>query len=67
MSPPIGWLALLPLVSLRKGQRKDDLAKEYLARFTDTEGVPFIGVAHEKARLLVSADVYFGAASARVD
>jgi hypothetical protein len=41
----------IPLVHFRKGQRKDDLAKEYLARFTGTEGVLFIGVAQEKARL----------------
>ena len=41
----------IPLVQFRKGQRKDDVAKEYLARFTGTEGVLFIGVAQEKARL----------------
>jgi hypothetical protein len=41
----------IPLVQFRKGQRKDDVAKEHLARFTGTEGVLFIGVAQEKARL----------------
>jgi|SRR5579875_700159 len=41
----------IPLVSFRKGQRKDDVAKEYLATFTGTEGVLFIGVAQEKARI----------------
>ncbi|HWE64182.1 MAG TPA: hypothetical protein VHB98_20925 [Chloroflexota bacterium] len=41
----------IPLVPLRKGQRKDEVAQEYLARFTGTEGVLFIGVAQEKARL----------------
>jgi len=41
----------IPLVHFRKGQRKDDVAKEYLARFTGREGVLFIGVAQEKARL----------------
>jgi hypothetical protein len=28
----------IPLVHFRRGQRKDDVAKEYLARFTGTEG-----------------------------
>jgi DNA-binding PadR family transcriptional regulator len=41
----------IPVVQFRKGQRKDDLAKEYLARFTGVEGVLFIGVAQERARL----------------
>jgi hypothetical protein len=41
----------IPVVHFRKGQRKDDVAKEYLARFTGTQGVLFIGVAQEKARL----------------
>jgi hypothetical protein len=41
----------IPLVYFRKGQRKDDVAQEYRARFTGTEGVLFIGVAQEKARL----------------
>ena len=41
----------IPVVEFRKGQRKDDVAKEYLAKFTQTEGVLFIGVAQEKARV----------------
>lgn len=41
----------IPLVPFRKGQRKDEVAQEYLARFTGTEGVLFIGVAQEKARI----------------
>ena len=41
----------LPLVQFRKGQRKDDIAKEHLAKFTGQEGVVFIGVAQEKARV----------------
>src|SRR6266849_2940192 len=41
----------IPLVYFRKGQRKDEVAQEHLARFTGTEGVLFIGVAQEKARL----------------
>jgi hypothetical protein len=38
-------------VQFRKGQRKDEVAQEYLGRFTGEEGVLFIGVAQEKARL----------------
>ena len=41
----------IPIVQFRKGQRKDDVAQEYLARCTGTTGVLFIGVAQEKARL----------------
>jgi hypothetical protein len=41
----------IPVVPFRKGQRKDEVAKEYLAKFTGAEGVLFIGVAQEKARL----------------
>jgi hypothetical protein len=41
----------LDLVAFEKDQRKDDLAKEYLARCTFTEGVLFIGKAQEKARV----------------
>lgn len=39
------------LVTFAKDQRKDDLAKEYLARCPFTEGVLFIGKAQEKARV----------------
>lgn len=38
----------IPLVRFAKGQRKDDVAAEYLARFNQEEGVLFIGVAQEK-------------------
>ena len=38
----------LELVSFGK-ERKDDVAKEFLARFTATEGVLFVGRAQEKA------------------
>jgi hypothetical protein len=41
----------IPVVTFRKGQRKDDLAKEALAAFTKaggTEGVLFVGKAQEK-------------------
>jgi hypothetical protein len=39
------------VVTFRKGQRKDDVAKEYLARYGFREGVLFIGKAQEKARV----------------
>src|SRR3954462_10272106 len=39
----------LELVSFAKGQRKDDLAQQFLATFTDEEGVLFVGRAQEKA------------------
>jgi hypothetical protein len=37
------------LVTFEKGQRKDDVAQEYLARFQGDEGVLFVGKAQEKA------------------
>ncbi len=37
------------LVTFEKGQRKDDLAQEYLAAFDGDEGVLFVGKAQEKA------------------
>ena len=36
------------LVVFEKGQRKDDVAHEYLATFSDEEGVLFVGKAQEK-------------------
>jgi hypothetical protein len=39
----------VPLVRFRKGQRKDDVMHEHLARFDAAEGVLFVGVAQEKA------------------
>lgn len=41
----------VPMIDFVKGQRKDDVAKEYLARFTDQEGVLFVGRAQEKTRV----------------
>ena len=41
----------IPWVDFAKGQRKDDVAQEYLAAFTGTEGVLFIGRAQEKVPL----------------
>jgi hypothetical protein len=41
----------VPMVDFVKGQRKDDVAHEYLARFTGAEGVLFVGRAQEKTRV----------------
>ena len=41
----------LELVRFQKGQRKDDIFKSRLKNFRGTEGVVFIGVAQEKARV----------------
>jgi len=41
----------LAWVDFAKGQRKDDIAHEHLARFTGTEGVVFVGRAQEKTKL----------------
>jgi hypothetical protein len=38
----------LPVVHFKKGQRKDDVAAEYRARFAGTEGILFLGKAQEK-------------------
>lgn len=39
----------VPVITFAKGQRKDDIAKEHLAKFTKDEGVLFLGKAQEKA------------------
>lgn len=39
----------VPVVRFAKGQRKDDVAHQYLAGFSAEEGVLFVGVAQEKA------------------
>lgn len=41
----------VPMIDFAKGQRKDDIALEYLAGFTGQEGVLFVGRAQEKARV----------------
>ncbi len=41
----------LELVRFQKGQRKDNVMKERLRRFTKPEGVIFVGVAQEKVRV----------------
>jgi len=38
-----------PPVHFAKGQHKDDLVQEFLARFDDAKGVLFVGRAQEKA------------------
>jgi hypothetical protein len=38
----------IPVVGFKKGQRKDDVAAEFRARFRDNEGVLFLGKAQEK-------------------
>src|SRR5438105_4999363 len=39
----------VPVIAFAKGQRKDDVAREHLARFAGEEGILFIGKAQEKA------------------
>ena len=39
----------IPLVRFKKGQRKEDIAREHLKRFKGDEGVVFVGSAQEKA------------------
>src|SRR5437763_1249170 len=39
----------LELIQFTKGQRKDELTQQFLAKFTDAEGVLFVGRAQEKA------------------
>lgn len=41
----------VPLLTFAKGERKDDIAKEHLARFAGLDGVLFIGKAQEKMRV----------------
>lgn len=40
-----------PVIAFEKGQRKDEVAQEYLRRFTGRQGVLFIGKAQEKVRV----------------
>jgi hypothetical protein len=39
---------LVPIVQFERGQRKDDVAAQYRARYHAPEGVVFIGVAQER-------------------
>src|SRR3954462_14867942 len=38
----------IPLIRFAKGQRKDDIAKEYHSQFQGREGIVFVGKAQEK-------------------
>ena len=38
----------IPLITFTKGQRKDDIAKQYHAQSSGTEGIRFVGKAQEK-------------------
>lgn len=40
----------IPIVPFQKGERKDDVAARYRRKYTQAEGVVFIGVAQEKMR-----------------
>jgi hypothetical protein len=40
------------LVAFQKWQRKDDITQKYLRRFTQCEGVLYVGKAQEKARVM---------------
>jgi hypothetical protein len=42
----------VPLTTFEKGQRKNDVMAEHLARFTAPEGIVFVGRAQEKARVV---------------
>jgi hypothetical protein len=42
----------LDVVRFHRGQRKDEVTRQYLARFGGTEGVLYIGKAQEKARVM---------------
>jgi hypothetical protein len=40
------------VVQFKKGERKDEVTQDYLARFPGTEGVLYVGKAQEKARVM---------------
>ncbi|MFS8086440.1 MAG: hypothetical protein ACMG6H_12480 [Acidobacteriota bacterium] len=41
----------VPVVTFKRGQRKDDVARQYRAKYKQEEGVVFIGKAQENARV----------------
>src|SRR5438552_1845788 len=41
----------IPVVAFARGERKDDVAQEYLAAFEGEEGILFIGKAQERAKV----------------
>lgn len=50
----------IPLVRFHKGQRKDQVFQEHLRRFKPSQGVVFVGVAQEKARVPRTVRKHFG-------
>lgn len=42
----------IPMITFEKGQRKDDIANQRLAAFTQMQGVVFVGKAQEKCTVL---------------
>ena len=40
------------LIAFEKGQRKDDVTQKYLREFRKSEGVLYVGMAQEKARVM---------------
>jgi hypothetical protein len=50
----------LPLVPFKKGQRKDDIFQRRLKKFKAAEGVVFVGVVQEKARVPRTIRKHFG-------
>jgi hypothetical protein len=50
----------IPLVRLGKGQRKDDIFQQRLRKFKASQGVVFVGVAQEKARVPRTVRKHFG-------
>jgi hypothetical protein len=50
----------VPLVRFQKGQRKDEVFQQRLKKFKAAEGVVFVGVAQEKARVPRTVRKHFG-------
>jgi hypothetical protein len=50
----------VPLVRFQKGQRKDEVFQQRLRKFKVSEGVVFVGVAQEKARVPRTVRKHFG-------
>jgi hypothetical protein len=50
----------IPLLRFQKGQRKDDIFRQRLRKFKPSEGVVFVGVAQEKARVPRTVRKHFG-------
>ena len=50
----------IPLVRFQKGQRKDEIFQQRLRKFKAAQGVVFVGVAQEKARVPRTVRKHFG-------